>query len=202
MTTDGYPYWHARCLEAEKLLREEVFLSYCYAVPGKSDDQLGESYCDPTDRCWVCRVRAFLGPTRSAETAEAPKCQCDQHEVACGKSADYLVTRAGKRIAVCDRCTLTGDGVDDRDLNPDWSKWRAAPAPPSPPCTVWCGTAQAPWWHTTFCTPACRAAGTPLNPVSRPCTHETVDFISDESGAKATCVDCGADVPVLVTTDE
>lgn len=30
------------------------------------------------------------------------------------------------------------------------------------------------------------------------CPHETVDFVNDESGAKATCVACGADVPVPV----
>lgn len=70
---DGYPYWHARCLEAQKLLREEVRLSYCYAVPGKGDDELGKSYCDPSERCWICRVRAFLSaPTQSTEPRVTP----------------------------------------------------------------------------------------------------------------------------------
>lgn len=34
------------------------------------------------------------------------------------------------------------------------------------------------------------------SPKDEACPHETVDFVVDTAGARATCVDCGADVPV------
>lgn len=53
-----------------------------------------------------------------------PTCECDEHAPGMHDAkADCLVTRAGKRIAVCDHCTLPGDDLDDRDLNPDWAAW-------------------------------------------------------------------------------
>jgi len=86
------------------------------------------------DGCLARLARRALKAMGMPTEPKPPRCECDKHDTACAKSADYLVTRAGKRIAVCDRCTLTGDGLDDRDLNPDWSKHR--PATPAAPLEI------------------------------------------------------------------
>lgn len=72
----------------------------------------------------LARINGGGGPL--AVPATPPMCRCDKHEVACKRRADYLVTRAGKRIAVCDKCTLPGDDPDDRDLTPDWEAFVAS----------------------------------------------------------------------------
>lgn len=41
-----------------------------------------------------------------------PRCECDGEihgDRGCVASADMVITRAGARLKVCDRCTLTGD---------------------------------------------------------------------------------------------
>jgi len=145
----------------------------CRPSPPRSPEEGPATQASQDTREWVARMTASL--PRSPE-AKPPKCECDKHETTCPRSADYLVTRAGKRLAVCDRCTLTGDGTDDRDLNPDCSKHRPAGSPEAKACFEWCGAHAPPPPESTvvtrifgdgdrfFCTPACRDAGKALNP--------------------------------------
>jgi hypothetical protein len=127
--------------EVKRLLGE----AYCDAINGSYRAPLSWiDLCAPLFPGEAGRIRAATPAPASRDSTRgtAPKCECDEHDTPCWRTADYLVTRNGKRLAVCDRCTLPGDGTDDRDLNPDWSKHR--PTPPSTRGTCErCGGSQA-----------------------------------------------------------
>jgi len=114
----------ARACEDERDGYKERRAAY-YARGGGINDPLPIAFHERIEAVveLAKRIRSLPSPSPGAP---APKCECDQHDTPCSKTADYPVTRAGKRIAVCDRCTLPGDGTDDRDLNPDWSLHHAS----------------------------------------------------------------------------
>ena len=66
---------------------------------------------------WVYKTSDMLARMTKAFVARKPDdlrfvtkiCQCDRHDVPCRRQAVMEITRYGARLAVCDRCNMTGD---------------------------------------------------------------------------------------------